>query len=92
MYIENGNTLVVKSGIEFYEKERSGKKPNTWRYFGISDGITKEDLDYIHNIRVINQNNPVCCFTRKVIDTSFYKLECSGEVLIISWEHSNGTN
>ena len=87
MYIENGNTLVVKSGFEFYEKERSGKKPNTWRYFDSFDSIDMGPTDVITKIRVMNELKPECSFVRVVNEISFY-----GSVMIISWEHSNGTN
>lgn len=87
MYIENGNTLVVKSGIDYFEKERSGKKPNTWRYICKDDTIPKIVLRALTKIRVINGDNQVCSFTRDVTDTSFF-----GDVVIISWEHEDGTN
>ena len=72
MYIENGNTLVVKSDALHYEKERSGKKPNTWRYFDSIDAIEMGPTDVITKIRVMNELKPECSFVRVVNDISFY--------------------
>lgn len=86
MYIENGDTLVVKSSNEFYEKERMGKKPNTVRdeldwCFECdpnNNGI-ENDLKYI---KVVNSIEQRCSFERKITDISFYDHD-----VIISWEH-----
>ena len=85
MYIENGNTLVVKSGIDYFEKERSGKKPNTYRDY--DDNVGAQDISNITIVKVISVQNPFCSFTREIVDLSPYK-----KGIIISWEHSNGTN
>lgn len=89
MYIENGNTLVVKSGIDYFEKERSGTKPNTIRdeCNVIDDGISMGSLLFIQRIRVVNAMKPECSFIRNVTDVSYWH-----DNVIISWEHSNGTN
>ena len=89
MYIENGNTLIVKSGIDYFEKERSGKKPNTWRDLDdiYDDGIETDVLESAVYIKVISVSNPLCSFTRRITDVSYWN-----EIAIISWEHSNGTN
>ena len=91
MYIENGDTLVVKSDALHYEKERSGLKCNTVRQelalFGDLDmayDTFEADIGYI---RVISASNPICSFTRVISDVSYWS-----EVMIISWEHDNGTN
>ena len=91
MYIENDDTLVVKSGIEFYEKERSGLKPNIWRYFDLDDEITYADMDCVKYIKIINLNNQICSFKRAKTDISYYHTGVA-TVIIISWEHSNGIN
>ena len=89
MYIENGDTLVVKSGIEFYEKERSGLKPNTVRdkERAIDDGLKDGMLYFVQKIKVINTMKPECSFIRIISDISYWK-----DLIIISWEHSNGIN
>lgn len=95
MYIENGDTLVVKSGIEFYEKERTGLKCNTIRNIGefyyeiLPDlrRITKSDADFIKYIRIVNGMKPLCSFKRIVTDISYWRND-----VIISWSHRHVPN
>ena len=91
MYIENGNTLVVKSDALHYEKERSGLKCNTVR----QEFALFEDLDMAYDtfeadigyIRVISAANPICSFKRVISDVSYWN-----DIIIISWGHSDETN
>lgn len=92
MYIENENTLVVKSGIGYYERERIGLKCNTVRnidefYYEILPDLiknTESDTKFIKYIRVINAMNPLCSFKRDVSDISYWH-----NVVMISWSHRN---
>ena len=77
--------ITFKSKDYIFEKEKDGRKPNTFRKVDNLD----ERFEFLSNntitgIQIINKNNPEEFFIRKVSDITFW----DGYV-IISWEHNS---
>lgn len=90
---EDKRDLVeFKSVPEFFEKERSGKKPNTERFFedDTDERLTKLDLGLAKRIRITNTDTKEA-FERTITDITRWP-NPNGEDLIwvISWLHRGG--
>jgi hypothetical protein len=61
-----GDTLVFRSAPEWYEIERSGKKPNTVRLLDWDEveAVAKTDIKHI---RIEHAGTKGTCFTRDVL-------------------------
>lgn len=89
MKIED-NTIVFKSGKSFFEKERSGKKPNTIRiveYDEYKKIIKLYGADGLTKIRIELVEKPSECFERELTDISLVGIFCGKVCFVFSWRH-----
>ncbi|MCK5333489.1 MAG: hypothetical protein KAJ24_03175 [Candidatus Aenigmarchaeota archaeon] len=79
-----GETVEFRSGEGFFEKELSGRKPNTER---ILSGPDRYDIMSCSEIKIIFTSNPKNSFTRKITDISVVGELLGKYFVVISWKH-----
>ncbi len=87
-----GNTVIFRSYPSMYEKEESGKKPNTVRILDSYEASQVfENWEKLKYIRIMEEGRHTRSrsFTRELTDITEVGELLGKEVFVFSWRHEN---